>query len=132
MFVVALAVSMFGLGWAVKYLPIGTAYAAWVGVGAALTVVYAMVTGAESVSAAKIVFIGGIIDAIVGASDITSMTDAVSPISNVPKPTPSSAPRSGAPMAITEPNAMSNTATATANPTSSAVRACSGSVRSTT
>lgn len=65
-FVAALAVSMFGLGWAAKYLPIGTAYAAWVGVGAALTVVYAMATGAESVSAAKILFIGGIIVAIVG------------------------------------------------------------------
>ncbi len=74
-FVVALAVSMFGLGWAVKYLPIGTAYAAWVGVGAALTVVYAMATGAESVSAAKIVFIGGIIAAIVGLKLVPDRSD---------------------------------------------------------
>ncbi|MDA2804111.1 DMT family transporter [Nocardiopsis suaedae] len=65
-FAVALAVSMVGLGWSVKHIPIGTGYAVWVGVGAALTVVYAMATGAEPVSGAKIVFIGGIILAVVG------------------------------------------------------------------
>ena len=73
-----------------------------------------------------------IIDAIVGATDMTSMTDASSPINSMPTPTPNSAPSSGAPMAITDPNAIRSTATATASPTSSAVRACSGSVRSTT
>lgn len=65
-FAVALALSMAGLGWAVKRIPIGTAYAVWVGVGAALTVTYAMITGAEAVSAAKIVFIAGIILAVIG------------------------------------------------------------------
>lgn len=65
-FFVALAISMGGLGRAVRHIPIGTAYAVWVGVGAALTVIYAMATGAEQVSAAKIVFISGIIAAVVG------------------------------------------------------------------
>jgi quaternary ammonium compound-resistance protein SugE len=65
-FFVALAGSMFGLGWAAKHLPIGTAYAVWVGVGAALTVAYAMATGAESVSAGKLVFLTGIIAAVIG------------------------------------------------------------------
>ncbi|RXR26269.1 multidrug efflux SMR transporter [Oerskovia turbata] len=65
-FVVALAVSMGGLGWAVKHIPIGTAYAVWVGVGAALTVSYAILTGDESASAGKVVFIAGIIAAVVG------------------------------------------------------------------
>jgi quaternary ammonium compound-resistance protein SugE len=65
-FVVATALSMFGLGWAVKRIPIGTAYAVWTGVGAALTVGYAMLTGAESVSLWKLVFIGGIIAAVIG------------------------------------------------------------------
>lgn len=65
-FVLGLAVSMLGLGWAVKRIPIGTAYAVWTGVGAALTVAYAMATGAEAVSPAKLVFIGGIIAAVVG------------------------------------------------------------------
>ncbi|RCV58125.1 DMT family transporter [Marinitenerispora sediminis] len=65
-FFVALTASMAGLGWAAKHIPIGTAYAVWVGIGAALTVLYAMATGGESVSAAKIVFLTGIIAAVVG------------------------------------------------------------------
>lgn len=65
-FFLALTVSMAGLGWAVKHIPLGTAYAVWVGVGAALTVTYAMATGAESTSPAKILFICGIIGAVIG------------------------------------------------------------------
>lgn len=65
-FGVALAVSMVGLGWAAKHIPMGTAYAVWVGVGAALTVLYAMATGAEAVSVGKLVFLTGIIAAVVG------------------------------------------------------------------
>lgn len=65
-FAVGLAISMLGLGWAVKRIPIGTAYAVWVGIGAALTVTYAMATGAEAVSVGKIVFIAGIILAVIG------------------------------------------------------------------
>lgn len=65
-FAVALTVSMLGLGWAAKHLPIGTAYSVWVGVGAALTVGFAMATGTEPVSPAKLVFIAGIITAVVG------------------------------------------------------------------
>jgi quaternary ammonium compound-resistance protein SugE len=44
-FVVGLVLSMGGLAWALRELPVGTAYAVWVGIGAALTVTYAMVTG---------------------------------------------------------------------------------------
>lgn len=65
-FFIALAISMTGLSWAVKYIPIGTAYAVWVGIGAALTVSYAMATGAESISVGKIIFISGIIAAVIG------------------------------------------------------------------
>lgn len=65
-FFIALAISMTGLGWAATHIPIGTSYAVWVGVGAALTVGYAMLTGTESVSVWKIVFISGIIAAVVG------------------------------------------------------------------
>jgi quaternary ammonium compound-resistance protein SugE len=65
-FVAGLIVSMLGLGWAVRSIPIGTAYAVWVGVGAALTVGFAMLTGAESVSVLKLVFIGGIVAAVIG------------------------------------------------------------------
>ncbi|SDQ81700.1 multidrug efflux SMR transporter [Microbacterium sp. cf332] len=65
-FVAGLLVSMLGLGRAMKQIPIGTAYAVWVGVGAALTVTWAMATGAEPFSVGKGVFIAGIIVAVVG------------------------------------------------------------------
>ena len=65
-FFAGLAVSMTGLGWAAKHIPIGTAYAVWTGIGAALTVIHAMVTGTESVSVGKIIFLSGIIAAVVG------------------------------------------------------------------
>jgi quaternary ammonium compound-resistance protein SugE len=65
-FFVALAASMAGLGWAVRHIPLGTAYAVWVGVGAALTVSYAMFTGEESISLGKVVFLLGIVGAVVG------------------------------------------------------------------
>lgn len=65
-FLVALVVSMLGLGYAVRTIPIGTAYAVWTGIGAALTVTYAMVLGDEPVSVAKVLFLTGIIGAAVG------------------------------------------------------------------
>lgn len=65
-FVVANAISMLGLGWAAKHIPIGTAYAVWTGVGAALTVTYAMITGTEPVTVWRTIFLIGIIGAVVG------------------------------------------------------------------
>lgn len=65
-FLVALVLSMLGLGWSLKQVPIGTAYAVWTGVGAALTVAWAMATGTEPVSAARIVFLTGIVAAVIG------------------------------------------------------------------
>lgn len=65
-FAIGLASSMLGLGWAMKQIPIGTAYAVWVGVGAALTVGYAMLTGDEAFSLWKALFIVGILAAVIG------------------------------------------------------------------
>lgn len=65
-FVVGLIISMGGLGIALRDLPVGTGYAVWVGVGAALTVIYALVTGAESTSLIKVLLLLGIIGCIVG------------------------------------------------------------------
>ncbi|CAL9431638.1 Guanidinium exporter [Streptomyces sp. enrichment culture] len=65
-FAVGLVGSMAGLAYAMRDLPIGTAYAVWVGIGATLTVAYAMVTGGESVSVAKIVFLTMIVGGVVG------------------------------------------------------------------
>lgn len=57
---------MGGLALAMKDLPIGTAYAVWVGIGAVLTVTYAMATGAEEASVFKSVFLLMIIAGVVG------------------------------------------------------------------
>ena len=65
-FLLAMIASMAGLAYATKTLPIGTAYAVWVGIGAACAVVYAMATGAESASIAKIVLIAILIGCVVG------------------------------------------------------------------
>ena|SRR6478735_266265 len=65
-FAVGLALSMTGLGMAMRSLPVGTAYAVWVGIGAALTVGYAMLTGAEPASIARIALILGIVGCVVG------------------------------------------------------------------
>lgn len=60
------ATSMTGLAYAMKDLPVGTAYAVWVGIGAVLTVVYAMATGEELISVLKIVFLLMIIGGVLG------------------------------------------------------------------
>lgn len=65
-FVAALVASMAGLAYAMRELPVGTSYAIWVGIGAALTVSFAMVTGAEPASVLKVVFLGMIVAGVVG------------------------------------------------------------------
>ena len=65
-FAVALVASMGGLAYAMRGLPIGTAYAVWVGVGAALTAGYAMWAGQEPVSALRVVLLLGIVGCVVG------------------------------------------------------------------
>lgn len=65
-FFVALAASMGGLAYAMRSLPTGTSYAVWVGIGATLTVVYAMAAGDESASLLKALFIGMIVAGVIG------------------------------------------------------------------
>jgi quaternary ammonium compound-resistance protein SugE len=65
-FIVALIASMAGLAYAMRTLPTGTSYAVWVGIGAVLTVGYAMLTGMESVSLLKIALLLVIVAGIVG------------------------------------------------------------------
>lgn len=64
--VVALVASMAGLAYALRDLPVGTAYAVWVGIGAVLTVVYAMATGDEPASLLKAAFLVMIMGGVVG------------------------------------------------------------------
>jgi quaternary ammonium compound-resistance protein SugE len=69
-FVVGLIASMLGLAYAMKELPLGTAYAVWVGIGATLTVIYAMATGSESVSLLKVLFLIMIVGGVVGLKSL--------------------------------------------------------------
>ena len=65
-FFLALLLSMGGLAYAMRTLPIGTSYAVWVGIGAVLTVVYGMATGGEPVTALRVLLLCGIVVSIVG------------------------------------------------------------------
>ncbi|HET7800682.1 MAG TPA: multidrug efflux SMR transporter [Humibacillus xanthopallidus] len=65
-FLVAGALSMLGLAHAVRTIPIGTAYAVWTGIGAALTVTWAMTFGDEPFSVAKVFLLAGIVGAVIG------------------------------------------------------------------
>lgn len=59
-------ISLIGLGYAMRGLPISIAYAIWTGLGAALTVGASMVMGTETISALKLVFLAGIIGCVIG------------------------------------------------------------------
>ena len=65
-FVLALVASMLGLAYAMTELPVGTAYAVWVGIGATLTVVWAMVTRVERASLARILLLALLVASVIG------------------------------------------------------------------
>lgn len=65
-FAVALVLSMVGLAVAMRSIPTGTAYAVWVGIGASLTVAYAMITGAETAALLRIALIIGLVGCVIG------------------------------------------------------------------
>ena len=65
-FGVTVVLSMVGLAYAMRELPVGTSYAVWVGIGASLTVAYAMATGTEPVSLVKILLLLGIVGCVIG------------------------------------------------------------------
>jgi len=72
LFLVSLIASMAGLAIAMRELPVGTSYAVWVGIGATLTVAFAMITGTESASVAKVLLIFGIVACVVGLKVVSN------------------------------------------------------------
>lgn len=62
----AMVASVLLLGLAMKSLPVGTAYAVWVGIGAVGTAVMGMILFGESTSLARIASLGLIVAGIVG------------------------------------------------------------------
>lgn len=65
-FVGGCLISMGGLAYALREVPVGTGYAVWTAIGAAATVTYAMVTGAEGASLVKIVLLVALMACVVG------------------------------------------------------------------
>ncbi|MHA3684416.1 DMT family transporter [Leucobacter sp. HY1910] len=65
-FLIANPLSLVGLGYAMRGLPVSVAYAIWTGAGAALTVFVSMLTGSESPSVLKLLFLAGIIGCVIG------------------------------------------------------------------
>ncbi|HEX6735093.1 MAG TPA: quaternary ammonium compound efflux SMR transporter SugE [Azonexus sp.] len=69
--VLAMIVSVVLLGWSLKVLPLGTAYAVWTGIGAVGTAVLGIYLFGESKEAARLVSIGLIVAGIVGLKLLT-------------------------------------------------------------
>ncbi len=65
-FVVALIGSIVGLALAMKTLPAGTAYAAWVGIGASLTVAWAMVRRQEAATTGRLLMLALLVGSVIG------------------------------------------------------------------
>ena len=58
--------SLVGLASAMRSIPIGTAYAVWTGLGAVLTVLWAVLTGTETLAPLQAFFLLGIIGCAAG------------------------------------------------------------------
>ncbi|GIF17738.1 quaternary ammonium compound-resistance protein SugE [Actinoplanes tereljensis] len=65
-FLVALALSMIGLGYALRTIPIGTGYAVWVGIGAVGTAVVGMVALGEPATVVRVICLVMIVAGVVG------------------------------------------------------------------
>jgi len=68
----AMAASLWLLAIAMKTIPLGTAYAVWVGVGAVGTVILGIVLLGESASAMRLISVGLILAGILGLKLSTS------------------------------------------------------------
>ena len=65
-FVVALLLSMVGLGYALRTIPVGTGYAVWVGIGAIGTALIGMLALGESTSVPRVLCLLLIVAGVVG------------------------------------------------------------------
>ncbi|KJK58133.1 DMT family transporter [Saccharothrix sp. ST-888] len=65
-FVVALALSMAGLAYAMRSIPLGTGYAVWVGIGAIGTALYGMAVMGDAATAARVTCLVLILGGVAG------------------------------------------------------------------
>jgi quaternary ammonium compound-resistance protein SugE len=66
LFGVAVTLSMVGLAYALRTLPVGTGYAVWVGIGAVGTAAYGMIALEEPASVARLLCLAAIVGGVVG------------------------------------------------------------------
>ena len=71
LFAVALVLSMVGLAYAMTELAVGTAYAVWVGIGAVLTVVIAVVRKQEVLTLARGAILVVLIGCVIGLKAVS-------------------------------------------------------------
>lgn len=64
--IAAMVASVVLLGWAMRSLPVGTAYAVWTGIGAVGTVLLGIVLFQEPATAARLLCVGLIVAGILG------------------------------------------------------------------
>lgn len=65
-FGVALVLSMAGLAYALREIPVGTGYAVWIGIGAVGTAAYGMVALGEPATVARLLCLVAIVAGVVG------------------------------------------------------------------
>lgn len=71
LFAVSLVLSMAGLAWAMTSIPVGTAYAVWVGIGAVLTVIVAVVRKQETLSLGRAALLVVLVGCVVGLKAVS-------------------------------------------------------------
>lgn len=70
-FVVAMIASMAGLAYAMVTISVGTAYATWVGIGAVLTVLIAVVRRQETLSPVRALLLAVLVASVVGLKAVS-------------------------------------------------------------
>lgn len=95
-FVVAGIISFLGLERAVRVIPLATGYAVWTGVGGALTVIWALATGAQPFNPLMLVFLAGILVAVAGLA-LTERAEAEQPPAERAEPASPAEPDASAP-----------------------------------
>jgi quaternary ammonium compound-resistance protein SugE len=72
--VAGMVASVVLLGWSLKTLPLGTAYAVWTGIGAVGTAILGIVLFGESREVTRLISIGLIVAGIIGLKLMTTST----------------------------------------------------------
>jgi quaternary ammonium compound-resistance protein SugE len=71
LFAISLVSSMAGLAWAMTEIPVGTAYAVWVGIGAVLTVIVSVVRRKETLSLGRAALLVVLVGCVIGLKAVS-------------------------------------------------------------